>query len=176
MRVARITPWAGRPGWESSPLRIALALMAALSCCAGNARADETTVTVMLDRAQIIAYPSTTETVVVGNPIIADVAMLRNTGQVILTGKGFGDTNLLFLDGRGKVLEQARIRVREAPSVMVVQRGTDRETYACHPRCEPTVALGDSSTFLQRSIADIQSRNAQASGAAAASGAVNQPH
>jgi prepilin-type processing-associated H-X9-DG protein len=113
-------------------------------------------------------YPDTTETIVVGNPIVADVTMLRNTGQVILTGKGFGDTNLLFLDGHGTVLQEARLRVREAPSMMVVQRGIERETYACHPRCEPTVALGDSSSFLQRSIADIQARNAQAAGAATA--------
>lgn len=126
--------------------------------------------TVLLDRAQIMAYPDSTETIIVGNPIIADVTMLRNTGQVILTGKGFGDTNLLFLDGHGTVLQEARIRVREAPAMMVVQRGIDRETYACHPRCEPTVALGDSTVFLQRTIGDIQARNAQATGAATAPG------
>ena len=142
--------------------------------CTTAASAEEKTLTVLLDRAQVMAYPAETETVIVGNPIIADVTMLRNTGQVILTGKGFGDTNLLFLNGRGAVVGEARLRVREAPSVMVVQRGMERETYACHPRCEPTVSLGDSSTFMKRTIDDLQSRNSQASGAAAISSA--QPH
>ncbi len=159
----------GRPrhgGGPSALLILVLSLLAAP--CSTPALADEKTVTVLLDRAQIMPYPADTETVIVGNPIIADVTMLRNTGQVILTGKGFGDTNLLFLNGRGAVLGEARLRVREAPSVMVVQRGMDRETYACHPRCEPTVSLGDSAAFLQRSIGDLQSRNGLASGAAAA--------
>lgn len=165
MRSARETP--SGAGTRRRPLLQALAL-AGLLCGVAPALAQQSTVTVLLDRAQIMPYPDTTETIVVGNPIVADVTMLRNTGQVILTGKGFGDTNLLFLDGHGTVLQEARLRVREAPSMMVVQRGVERETYACHPRCEPTVALGDSSSFLQRSISDIQARNAQAAGAATA--------
>ena len=165
MRSARETPSGART--RRRPLGQALALVGLL-CGVAPAFAQPATVTVLLDRAQIMPYPDTTETIVVGNPIVADVTMLRNTGQVILTGKGFGDTNLLFLDGHGTVLQEARLRVREAPSMMVVQRGVERETYACHPRCEPTVALGDSTSFLQRSISDIQARNAQAAGAATA--------
>ena len=168
MRSTRITPMAGRKRPRGRWLWAALSLAAALLGAPGLAAAAEATVTVMLDRAQIVPFPDATETVIVGNPIIADITMLRNTGQVIVTGKGFGDTNLLFIDGHGTLLSELRLRVREAPAVMVVQRGMDRETYACHPRCQPTVALGDSSTFLQRSIGDIQSRNGQATGAAAA--------
>lgn len=165
MPSARITPPA-----KAHRLRAAVWLAACLAC-APAASADENTMTVLLDRAQLIVYPPSTETVIVGNPIIADVTMLRNTGQMILTGKGFGETNLLFLDGGGKVLSEARIRVRESSGLLIVQRGMDRESYACHPRCEPTVALGDSSQFLQRTSGDIQARNAQASGAAAAAAA-----
>jgi prepilin-type processing-associated H-X9-DG protein len=170
MRPARIPPSTGR----RRPRALLALALGALLTGVSVAEAQETALTVLLDRAQIMAYPAATETIIVGNPIIADVTMLRNTGQVILTGKGFGDTNLLFLDGHGAILQEARLRVREAPAMMVVQRGIDRETYACHPRCEPTVALGDSSAFLQRTIGDIQARNAQASGAAAAPS--NAPH
>lgn len=167
MRSTRITPSRGRKGPPGRALWIALSLAVALL---GDPRiaAAEGTVTVMLDRAQIVPFPDATETVIVGNPIIADITMLRNTGQVIVTGKGFGDTNLLFIDGHGTLLSELRLRVREAPAMMVVQRGMDRETYACHPRCQPTVSLGDSTAYLTRSISDIQSRNAQATGAAAA--------
>lgn len=159
------TPSRCRPGrW-----RFAAALTAGVLSWAGDAAAADPAVTVMLDRAQVISIPADTETVIVGNPIIADVTMLRNSGKVILTGKGFGETNLLFLDGSGRVLSQSILRVREPASMMVVQRGPDRETYACQPRCQPTVTLGDSATFLQRSIGDIQSRNGVASGLASAS-------
>ena len=167
MRCARITP----PAAALRRLAAALALSVALLGPSGSASAAEATVAVMLDRAQLVPFPESTETVIVGNPIIADITMLRNTGQVIVTGKGFGDTNLLFIDGHGALLSELRLRVREAPTMMVVQRGMDREPYACHPRCQPTVALGDSSAFLQRSIGDIQSRNAQATGAASPTGA-----
>ena len=172
MRRARITPpSAGRKRPRGRSLGAALTLAAALLGPPRLTAAAEATVTVMLDRAQIVPFPDATETVIVGNPIIADITMLRNTGQVIVTGKGFGDTNLLFIDGHGALLSELRLRVREAAAMMVVQRGMDRETYACHPRCQPTVALGDSSAYLQRSIGDIQARNAQATGAAATTAA-----
>ncbi len=175
MRVAS-TERAGakRTARPVQSIRAVLGLAVALAC--GGAAAAEPTVTVMLDRAQVLAYPPTTETVIVGNPIIADITMLKSTGMVILTGKGFGDTNLLFLDRHGTVLKETRLRVGEAPAMMVVQRGPDRESYACHPRCEPTVALGDSQTYMQRAIGDIQARNGLASGAAAAAGAGVQAH
>ena len=166
MRLASIQ----RAGAKRTALALALAL------AWGAAAAAEAPVTVMLDRAQVLPYPPATETVIVGNPIIADVTMLKSTGMVILTGKGFGDTNLLFLDRQGTILKEARLRVGEAPAMMVVQRGVERESYACHPRCEPTVALGDSQTYLQHAIADIQARNGLASGAAAAGAAAAAAH
>ena len=122
------------PGSGSGARGFAFAATVLLMAAAGPASAADATVTVMLDRAQVMRFPPSTETVVVGNPIIADVTMLRNSGEVILTGRGYGETNLLFLDGAGRLLSEAVLRVREAPSMMVVQRGTDRETYACQPR------------------------------------------
>ncbi len=150
--------------------RLAAALTAAALVLGpvGGTAAAERAVTVMLDRAQVMGFPAGTETVIVGNPIIADVTMLRNSGEIILTGKGYGETNLLFLDGRGAILSEALLRVREPSSVMVVQRGAERETYACQPRCQPTVTLGDSMAFTQRSISGIQARNGLASGLASA--------
>ena len=149
--------------------RLAAALTAALVLgSVADAAAADRAVTVMLDRAQVMSFPAGTETVIVGNPIIADVTMLRNSGEIILTGKGYGETNLLFLDGKGTILSEALLRVREPSSVMVVQRGTERETYACQPRCQPTVTLGDSTAFTQSSIAGIQARNGLASGLASA--------
>ena len=146
---------------------MSLTLLAALALGL-PARAGESVVTVLLDRAEIMRLPAGTETIVVGNPIIADVTMLKASGQLILTGKGFGETNLVFLDGRGEILTEARLQVREASSMLVVQRGTERETYACAPRCQPTVSLGDSPAYMKSSIDSIDKRNGEATGAAAA--------
>lgn len=161
---------APRSGPGRRRLAAAVTAMAIVLASAGTASAADRTVTVMLDRAQVMRIPPSTETVIVGNPIIADVTMLRNSGQVILTGKGYGETNLLFLDRSGAILSEANLRVREPSSTMVVQRGAERETYACQPRCQPTVTLGDRSAYFQSAIADIQGRNGLASGIAAASG------
>lgn len=159
---------ARKPGrWRfAASLSMAVLLMTGFDA----ASAAEGAISVTLDRAKVIAFPVGTETVIVGNPIIADITMLRNSGEIVLTGKGYGETNLLFLDGRGAVLSEAFLRVHETSSVMVVQRGSQRETYACQPRCQPTVTLGDSKEFLDRSISDIQIRNGLASGLASASG------
>lgn len=135
--------------------------MLVLTVVAGSALpcAAEGLMTVSLDKAKVLKYPANTETIIVGNPIIADVTMLRGSGMLILTGKGFGETNLVFLDRAGTVLSESRLRVEPSAALVTVQRGTERESYACHPRCEPTVALGDSTTFMKDAIAGITSRN-----------------
>ena len=149
---------------------IVLLAMAGLAA-AGTARAEEATVYVTLDHARIMPYPAGTETIIVGNPIIADITMLKSADRVILTGRGFGETNLVFLDQHGAVLSEARLRVRESASLLTVQRGADRESYSCQPRCQPAVSLGDASAFLHNNVGDIQLRDGLATGAAATNAA-----
>ncbi len=144
-------------------------LAAALSLLATAAPAKDI-LTVRMDQAKLIKYPPETETIIVGNPIVADVTMLRSSGMLVVTGKGFGDTNLILLDHGGNILIDADLRVEPSESLVTVQRGTDRETYACEPRCEPTVTIGDSATFLKDAAGAISARNAAAAPAAA------QPH
>ena len=147
-----------------------LLLATAGFAAAGTARAEEPTVYVTLDHARIMPYPAGTETIIVGNPIIADVTMLKSASRVILTGRGFGETNLVFLDQHGAVLSEARLRGRESAALLTVQRGPDRESYSCQPRCQPAVSLGDASAFLHGSAGDIQLRDGLATGAAATNG------
>ncbi len=128
-----------------------------------GARATESpAIDVVLDKAKVIRMPPHAETIVVGNPIIADVTTLKNNGLVVVTGKGFGETNLIFLDGTGNAIEETSVRVQASPSLLTVQRGFNHESYACQPRCEPTVSLGDSVDFLKDSSTQITSRNSLA--------------
>lgn len=129
-----------------------------MSSAPAPARAD-TVVDVMLDKARVLKMPPGAETIVVGNPIIADVTTLKKNGLVVVTGKGFGETNVILLDGAGNALQELTVRVQASRALITVQRGTSRESYACQPRCEPTVSLGDSTEFLKDASSQISSRN-----------------
>ena len=121
--------------------------------------AEAPAIDVVLDKAKIIRMPPLAETIVIGNPIIADVTTLKANGLVVVTGKGFGETNLIFLDRAGEAIQEASVRVQASPSLLTVQRGLNHESYSCQPRCEPTVSLGDSLDFLKDSSTQITSRN-----------------
>jgi hypothetical protein len=125
---------------------LAAGLVAALALSTGHALAEK--LVVMTDRAKIIKLPESTKTVIVGNPIVADVTLGKD-GLVVLTGKSYGTTNLITLDGAGKVLNESTIEVRQASeNLVLMQRGMERETYSCTPNCMPTVALGDETKYF----------------------------
>jgi Flp pilus assembly secretin CpaC len=103
---------------------------------------------VTVDRAKIIRLPEATKTVIIGNPAIADVA-IQKAGVVVMTGKSYGETNLIALDGTGNMLAESTLSV-QAPSeaIVVVQRGLERQSYSCTPACQPSVILGDANSYF----------------------------
>src|SRR5664279_1966406 len=89
--------------------RLVLALTGALlSAAATPVEAD--TITVAVDSAQIMKLPDKVATIVIGNPLIAD-ATLQNGGILVVTGKGFGSTNMLALDRAGRVVMDKTVQV-----------------------------------------------------------------
>lgn len=142
------------------------AMVVAISAAAvGLARADDV-IDVEVDQAKIIQLPEKTTTVIIGNPIVADVTMLKAAGKMVLTGKGFGETNLIALDGKGNSLGESTIRVRTGFTGLVVQRGGDRESYSCLPRCQPVAVLGDNPKFVTETAGQVQAHAGFAAGAA----------
>jgi Flp pilus assembly secretin CpaC len=159
---------AGWPTQESStPMRrfsvVPFLVMAGLWLVGGQtpatAQAPTAVLNVTLDEAKIARVPEGTVTLVIGNPIVADVTMLKGSGAMVVTGKGFGQTNLIALDARGAVLDEKTVRVVPTNSTLVVQRGMERESYSCAPDCMPTVQLGDGKTFIDVSN-QLVARNA----------------
>ena len=124
--------------------------------------AADDSIEVTLDKGKVIRMPPHAQTIVVGNPSIADVTTLKVDGLVVVTGKGFGETNMIFLDKTGTAVEESSVTVVAGNTQVTVQRGIARESYSCKPRCEPTVALGDDQLFLTGASAQIQARNALA--------------
>jgi Flp pilus assembly secretin CpaC len=134
--------------------------------------AEEEVLRVNLDQAKIARLPEGTATLVIGNPIVADVTMLKGSGAMVVTGKGFGDTNLIALDAQGNVLDEKTVRVVPTASTLLVQRGMDRESYSCAPQCVPTVELGDAKGFSGDTGNAVTARN----GLLAPSQAMQQQH
>jgi Pilus formation protein N terminal region len=129
----------------------------------------EEVISLNLDRATIIRAPANTAMVVIGNPGIADVAV-QKSGVLVLTGKSFGETNMIAIDAEGKMISESWLRVKGAArtSNVVVYRAGEPETYSCTPDCQPTVSLGDSDKFFGRTGGQTGARNGFAAGGGAA--------
>jgi len=117
---------------------------------------------VVLDRATLVKLPDRVGTVVVGNPLIADVTV-QPGGQVVVTGKGYGVTNIIALDRTGNVLLEQTVEVKgPKEDVVVVYRGVDREAYSCTPNCERRITLGDAPVYFDSTLTQTGTRSNQA--------------
>ena len=116
---------------------------------------------VAMDEAKLVKLPERVTTIVVGNPLIADVS-LQSGGLAVLTGKGYGATNFIALDRKGNALFEKIIEVRGALNTVVVFRGVSRETYSCAPNCQPMIAAGDEQEFFNQALVQTTTRNTQA--------------
>ncbi len=127
------------------------------------ARAD--TVSINLDQARLLKIPDRVTTIVIGNPLIADAA-LQSGGLLVVTGKGYGATNLLALDREGKVVMSKTVQVGSpgGEDLMVVYRGVVRETWSCAPECQPRNTLGDGTAYFSDTLGQIGARNGAAQG------------
>ena len=148
----------------------ALALGILLCPVAAVAELAADTIVVNVDQAKLVKLPGRISTLVVGNPLIADVA-LQNGGIVVVTGKGYGATNFIAMDRAGEILMDRIIQV-EGPTdqVVTVYRGVERESYSCMPICQRRVTLGDGDAFFRAASEQAGALNSQASGSAAAAG------
>jgi Flp pilus assembly secretin CpaC len=126
------------------------------------------TIAVYVDQAKLVKLPAKVATIVVGNPLIADVT-LQTGGIVVVTGKGYGATNFIAMDRAGDILVDRTIQV-EGPTeqLVTIYRGVERESYSCRPICQKRVTLGDGESYFKAAIDQAGSLSGQASGAAAA--------
>ena len=125
------------------PQRLA-AVAALLAIAVQPATAAETVVNVLIDQATLVRLERPAAEIVVGNPSIADVSV--QSGKVlVVTGKSFGETNLIVMDADGKVFVNRRLVVQEPRTGFVTMyRGSARQTLHCAPYCTPPLVIGDS--------------------------------
>jgi len=157
-----------------APFRFRSLLIGMLLCpAAALAEPTADAIAVNVDQAKLVKLPGRVATIVVGNPLIADVT-LQNGGIVVVTGKGYGATNFIAMDRSGDVLVDRVIQV-EGPTdqLITVYRGVERESYSCMPICQRRVTLGDGDGFFKTSMDQAGALNSQAIGSASAAGKSN---
>ena len=152
-------------GYAALPFLVIAVLLSPLAAIAAS---DTDSVAVIVDQARVIKLPERVSTIVVGNPLIADVT-LQPGGMVVVTGKGYGSTNMIAMDRTGTILANRSIQV-EGPTdkLVTVFRGVDRESYSCTPVCQRRVTLGDGSSYFDSVLGQTGNLNGQAGGSAGA--------
>ncbi|MGH2550454.1 MAG: pilus assembly protein N-terminal domain-containing protein [Thermomicrobiales bacterium] len=120
-------------------------------------------VSVVLDQAKLMRLPERVSTIIIGNPSIAD-GTLQTGGLLVVTGKGYGTTNMMILDSKGTVIAEHTITVTAPTHGMTVFRGADRETLSCAPNCQRTLVPGDASAVFDGVVSQNGTRNGLSAG------------
>jgi hypothetical protein len=120
-------------------------------------------VSVVLDQARLLRLPDRVSTIVIGNPSIADGTLQAN-GLLVVTGKGYGTTNMMVLDSKGTVIVEHTITVTAPTYGLTVFRGADRETLSCAPNCQRTLVPGDASAVFDAVASQNGTRNGLSAG------------
>jgi Pilus formation protein N terminal region len=114
----------------------ALALPMALVFASLATAAAAAPLTVAIDHSTRLNIAGAASSVVVGNPAVADVTVV-DSHTVFISGRGYGETDLVVLDPVGRTLYSGEVLVGGVNDGRVsVYRGADRTDLACAPGCE----------------------------------------
>jgi Flp pilus assembly secretin CpaC len=112
------------------------AVLAAAALVAGLSQASAENISVQVNQAKIIKLTRAADTIVIGNPQIVD-ASVQDATTIVLTGKGFGSTNLVVLDEAGApIVDQQVVVSRDEASTVRIYRRASVQTLSCQPTCE----------------------------------------
>lgn len=117
-------------------------IAAAALLAATSATADE--VRVSIDQTTAVKLSQSAKTVLVGNPLIAEVTVVDDKTVYVL-GRMSGQTNLIAVDSSGNEIFNERVSVRPSDYQMVtLHKGNlGPRTYNCSPKCEWVMMAGD---------------------------------
>lgn len=108
--------------------------LASLVLAAGAAQAAD--ISVSVNQAKVLKLTRPADTIIIGNPEIAD-ASVQDATTIVLTGRAFGATNLVVLDGDGApIVDQQIVVSRNEAGTIRIYRRAAIETLSCTPNCE----------------------------------------
>ncbi len=121
----------------STAARLRITLIAGLTLLAGAAQAQS--LNVEIDRSARVSLRGAAASVIVGNPEIADVTVV-DANTLFVTGKGYGVTQVIAVDGVGRTLYQGEVVVSGGSTGTVrVWRGAQATEMACAASCAPSI-------------------------------------
>ena len=115
-------------------------------------------VTVLIDQASLLRLERPAAEIIVGNPSIADVSV--QSGKVlVVTGKSYGQTNLMVMDADGKVIINRKLIVQDPRTGYVtLYRGSSRITLDCAPHCNTPLVIGDDPDYFDSIAKEIKTK------------------
>jgi Flp pilus assembly secretin CpaC len=135
---------------------LALSMLIGSMLFPGIAAAVDAPINVNVNMARILRINASAATVIVGNPGIADV-LIQDPQTLVLTGKSYGQTNLIVLDSEGQPIADTIIEVVQMQAgTLTVFQGQSRTSLACAPICQSTVTMGDDASFTSQAVASSQ--------------------
>lgn len=138
--------------------------MLAASCLGGAIASENLRVTI--DKNHILRTDRPVETIIVGNPHIADVSAQSNRLMFIL-GRTSGETNILGFDKDDNVVFDKDVTVvPHTTRTVTLHRGALSETFACAPRCERELHPGDDPAKFEAIKKESEEHSGLANGAA----------
>jgi Flp pilus assembly secretin CpaC len=139
-----------------------LPLVAALLAAASlNAAHAAEAVKVELDQAKIFRIAAPAGTIIIGNPGIADATM-QDSQTLIITGRGYGQTNMIVLDEQGETISDTQIQVSEATdNYVTVYKGAQRQSLTCQPYCQAAIVPGDADGHFGTAISQSGAHSSQ---------------
>lgn len=115
-------------------------------------------ISVMADEARLLRLDRPGVEVIVGNPSIADVSV-QSGRLLVITGKSFGMTNLIVLDGKGQEILSRKVRViTDGKRMVTLHKGLQRQTLDCQTRCEMALVPGDVEAHFEALSKSVRSK------------------
>jgi Flp pilus assembly secretin CpaC len=116
-------------------------------------------IAIVIDRAKVMHISRPADTIIIGNPAIAD-ATIQDNQTLIITGRSYGSTNLIVLDAAGQPIADEILMVEATDEAIVtVFKRSARVTLSCTPQCAPTLTIGDSDATFEAVNTQIGAHN-----------------
>lgn len=128
------------------------ALFAAIALFAASAGPAAAQYTVPIDQAGLLRLPEDATAIVVGNPAIADATMF-DARTVFVSGRAYGQTNIIALNAEGQVIYANDVSVTQALRNHVqVFNNNQQHSFVCDPICHRVSLIGDEESAFSRTI------------------------
>jgi Flp pilus assembly secretin CpaC len=116
--------------------RFLSASILALAALAAAAPAAAEGVALAMNQAEKVRLRGSATDVVIGNPEVADVALI-DPRTVVVTGKSQGTTRMVIFDAARRVLFDGPVSVGAPYGQVAVVRGAQEQTFVCVGACSP---------------------------------------